>query len=104
MVPVDGERRGLIDAFLSALAEDQGERAVGILLSGSGSDGTIGMQAIQRRGGLTLAQDPETAKYDAMPRAAIAAGAVHHALPIEEMPATAARTCARRRAGHAGGS
>ena len=87
VVSVDGERRGLIDVFLRSLAEDQGERAVGILLSGSGSDGTIGMQAVQERGGLTLAQDPETAKYDAMPRAAIAAGAVHQALPIEAMPA-----------------
>ena len=87
VVSVEGDRRGLIDVFLSALAEDQGERAAGILLSGSGSDGTIGMQAVQQHGGLTLAQDPETAKYDAMPRAAIAAGAVHQAMPIEEMPA-----------------
>ncbi len=87
VVSVEGERRGLIDVFLRALAEDQGERAVGILLSGSGSDGTIGLQAVQQHGGLTLAQDPETAKYDAMPRAAIAAGAVHQAMPIEEMPA-----------------
>jgi two-component system CheB/CheR fusion protein len=84
---VEGERRGLIDIFLRALAADQGERAVGIILSGSGSDGTSGLQAVQEHGGLTLAQEPETAKYDAMPRAAIAAGVVHQAMPAEQMPA-----------------
>ena len=87
VVSVEGERRGLIDVFLQALAEDQGERAIGIVLSGSGSDGTTGLQAIQQHGGLTLAQDLETAKYDAMPRAAIAAGAVHQVMPVEQMPA-----------------
>jgi two-component system CheB/CheR fusion protein len=82
-----GERRGLIDVFLRTLAADEGERAIGIVLSGSGSDGTSGLQAVQAHGGLTLAQDPETAKYDAMPRAAIAAGAVHQVMPAEQMPA-----------------
>jgi two-component system CheB/CheR fusion protein len=86
---VEGERHGLglIDTFLHALAKDQGERAVGIILSGSGSDGTSGLKAVQEYGGLSLAQDPETAKYDAMPRAAIAAGAVHQVVAAEVMPA-----------------
>src|SRR5262249_2299273 len=84
---IEAERHGQIDAFLRTLAEDQRERAVGILLSGSGGDGTIGMRAIKEHGGLTLAQKPETAKYDTMPQSAIAAGVVDHVLPPEKMPA-----------------
>ncbi len=70
--------RGLgmgIDIMLASLARDVGERAVGIVLSGMGSDGTLGLQAIKLQGGLTLVQQPETAAFDAMPRSAIAAGA-----------------------------
>ena len=83
----DAERHGQIDLFLRTLAEDQGERAVGVLLSGSGADGTIGLRAIKDHGGLTIAQTPETAKYDDMPRSAIDAGLVDYVLPPEEMPA-----------------
>jgi two-component system CheB/CheR fusion protein len=83
----EAERHDQIDAFLRSLADDQGERAIGILLSGSGADGTTGLRAIKERGGLTLAQTPETAKYDAMPRSAIEAGVVDHVLLAEEMPA-----------------
>ena len=79
--------RAPIDAFFRSLAQDQGERAVGIILSGAGSDGTAGLRAIKEHGGLTLAQSPETAKYDSMPQSAIAAGLVDFALPVEEMPA-----------------
>ncbi len=84
---MDPERRGLIDAFLRTLAEDGGERAIGVVLSGSGGDGADGLRAIRERGGYTLAQTPETAKYDAMPRAAIDAHVVDEVLPAEEMPA-----------------
>jgi len=66
--------RGLrlpINSFLSSLAEDRRERAIGIILSGMGSDGTLGLLAISERGGLSLVQDPATAKFDAMPRSAI---------------------------------
>lgn len=66
--------RGLrlpIDSFLCSLADDRRERAIGIILSGMGSDGTQGLQAISERGGLTLVQDPATAKFDAMPHSAI---------------------------------
>jgi len=65
-----------VDAFLRALAEDQGERAVGVILSGTGSDGTQGLRAIKAAGGITVAQEPASAKYDGMPRSAIAAGVV----------------------------
>ncbi len=76
-----------IDAFLRSLAQDRGEGAVGIILSGAGTDGTAGLRAIKENGGLTLAQAPETARYDSMPQSAIAAGLVDFALPVEEMPA-----------------
>lgn len=71
--------RGLrlpIDLLFSSLARDQGERAVGVVLSGMGSDGTLGLQAIKSQGGLTLAQSPESAQFDSMPKSAIAAGCV----------------------------
>ncbi len=66
--------RGLrlpINSFLSSLAVDRRERAIGIILSGMGSDGTLGLLAISEHGGLSLVQDPATAKFDAMPRSAI---------------------------------
>jgi two-component system, chemotaxis family, CheB/CheR fusion protein len=75
-----------IDRFLASLAEDQGDRAVGIILSGTGSDGTVGLRAIKERGGLTIAQLPESAAYDGMPRSAIDAGIVDYILPPEEIP------------------
>ena len=62
-----------IDSFLEALALDQGERAIGVILSGTASDGTLGLEAIKAEGGITFAQDG-SAKYDSMPRSAIAAG------------------------------
>jgi two-component system, chemotaxis family, CheB/CheR fusion protein len=84
------EHRGLrlpIDIFFRSLAADQGERAVAIILSGSGSDGTLGLQAIHAAGGLSLAQDPATAGYDGMPQSAINTGLVDLVLPPEQMPA-----------------
>ena len=65
-----------IDLLFSSLARDQGDRAVGVVLSGMGSDGTLGLQAIKSQGGLTLAQSPESAQFDSMPKSAIAAGCV----------------------------
>ncbi|MDZ5635600.1 chemotaxis protein CheB [Janthinobacterium sp. GMG1] len=65
-----------INAFLESLAAELGELAVGVILSGMGSDGTRGLQAIKQAGGLTLAQHPDTAKFDMMPQSAIAADAV----------------------------
>jgi len=75
-----------IDSFLRSLAEQHGECAAGIILSGSGSDGSAGLAAIKEAGGLTLAQAGETSRYDAMPRSAVATGLVDFVLPVEEMP------------------
>lgn len=74
-----------INQFLISLAAEEGESAIGIILSGTGSDGVAGLRAIQAAGGFTLAQKPETAKYDGMPRAAIEAGVVDQILSPEEI-------------------
>jgi len=74
-----------IDAFLRALAEDQGAHAIGIILSGTGTDGTLGLRAILGAGGITLVQDPATAKYDGMPISAIQAGYATRVLAPEKM-------------------
>jgi two-component system CheB/CheR fusion protein len=74
-----------IDVFFRSLAEDVGERAVGIVLSGTGSDGTEGAIAIKARDGLVIVQDPATAKYDGMPRSAIESGAADYVLPPQAM-------------------
>ena len=75
-----------IDIFLRSLAEDQGDRTIGIILSGTGTDGTLGLRDILGAGGITLAQDPASAKYDGMPASAIKAGYVTHILGASEMP------------------
>jgi two-component system CheB/CheR fusion protein len=80
-----------IDYFFRSLAEDMGERAICIVLSGTGSDGTLGLQAVKGAGGLTLAQEESQAKYPFMPRSAILTGLVDHILPVEEMPAELGR-------------
>lgn len=75
-----------IDFFLRSLAEERRERAVGILFSGAGSDGTLGVRAIRGAGGLTIAQDPQSAQFEDMPRNANATGLVDSVLPPNEMP------------------
>jgi two-component system CheB/CheR fusion protein len=77
-----------IDTFFAALAEDQGEYAIGIVLSGAGSDGTLGIKAIKEHGGLTLAQaaDHSGPRHASMPESAIASGLVDLAVPVETMP------------------
>ena len=72
-----------VDYFLTSLAEDRGNRAVGVILSGTASDGTLGLKAIKAEGGITFAQDSKSAKYDGMPRSAITAGCVDLVLPPE---------------------
>src|SRR6516225_3159883 len=76
-----------IDFFFRSLAQDQEERAIGIVLSGTGSDGSLGVRAIKGEGGMVMAQDPESTEYDGMPRSAIATGAVDYVLPPTEMAA-----------------
>ena len=79
-----------IDAFFEALAQDQHERAIGVILSGTATDGTLGLEAIKAEGGLTFAQD-QSARYDSMPRSAIAAGCVDFVLKPEDIAAELAR-------------
>lgn len=74
-----------IDVFFEALAEDKGNRVIGIVLSGTGSDGTKGIAAIKQRGGMVIVQDPVTAKFDGMPNSAIASGNYDFILPPELM-------------------
>ena len=78
-------RRLPIDTFFRALAEDRGERAAGIVLSGTGTDGTLGLKDMKGKGSLVIVQDPDTAGYDGMPRSAISAGLADLILPPEEM-------------------
>lgn len=74
-----------INQFFFSLAVEEGEAAIGVVLSGTGSDGTAGLRAIQAAGGFAFAQRPETAKYDGMPLAAIDAGVADHILAPEEI-------------------
>jgi two-component system CheB/CheR fusion protein len=74
-----------IDNFLKSLAADQGANAIGVILSGAGSDGAKGLKAIKDAGGATFAQDEGSSKYDSMPRSAISAGCVDFVLPPEKI-------------------
>ena len=80
-----------IDDFSIALAEEQGSAAIGVVLSGTGSDGTYGLKAIKAAGGVTFAQDPKTAQWPAMPMSAITAGSVDFVLPPKRIAAELAR-------------
>jgi two-component system, chemotaxis family, CheB/CheR fusion protein len=80
-----------IDQFMRSLAEAQGNCAVGVVLSGTGSDGTLGLAEIQAQGGVTMVQDETTAKYDGMPRSAISAGCVDLILPPQGIAQEMAR-------------
>lgn len=74
------------DYFLQTLALDYGERAICLVLSGTGTDGSFGSRAVKAKGGLVIAQEPSEAGFDGMPKSAIAAGAVDFVLPVERMP------------------
>jgi len=95
-------RRAPVDRFFRSLAEDQEDEAVAIVLSGTGTDGALGLKAVKERGGLTLVQPPELAHYDSMPRSALLTGAVDHVVPVEQMPGKLAEHLARLRAGQGG--
>lgn len=79
--------RAAIDLFFRTLAEARGPNAVAVVLSGAGSDGALGITRVKEEGGITLAQDPDEAEYDSMPRSAIATGQVDLVLPVTLMPA-----------------
>ncbi len=80
-------KRVAVDLFFRALAESQEARAICIVLSGTDSDGSIGLKRVKERGGLTIAQEPDEAQYDEMPRNAIETGMVDWILPVAQMPA-----------------
>ncbi len=77
-----------IDVLFHSLAEERGARAAAVVLSGTGSDGARGARAVNAAGGLVLVQEPETAKFDGMPRAAIGTGIVDQVLPVAAMAAS----------------
>lgn len=84
------EPRGMrlpINVLFSSLASAWGERAIGVVLSGMGSDGTLGLQSIRTLGGLTAAQQPDTAQFDAMPKSAIDADCIDIVAPPGDLPA-----------------
>ncbi len=81
--------RGLrlpIDHFFRSLAQDQQEHSIGVILSGMGSDGSLGLRAIKEKAGVVLVQEPATAKFNGMPRSAIDAGLADIVAPVEELP------------------
>ncbi len=84
-----------IDYLFRSLADDQGRLAIGIVLSGTGTDGTLGLKAIKEAGGVTFVQDPSTAKYDGMPRSAYASGSTDFCLPPKEIGEQLARMVAQ---------
>ncbi len=82
--------RGLrlpIDYFLRALADDQGAVSVAAILSGMGTDGTLGLKAVKERGGVVMVQEPTTAKFDSMPRSAVGTRLADVVAPVQELPA-----------------
>ena len=91
LLPQDryARRRG-IDHFFSSLAEDCGHKAIGVVLSGAMSDGTLGLEAIKAAGGITFAQN-DSAQHDSMPRSAVASGCVDFVLPPDKIAVEIAR-------------
>ncbi len=90
--------RGLrlpIDVFLRSLAEDQHERSVGVILSGMGTDGTLGIRAIKEAGGVVLVQEPRSAKFDSMPRSGVETGLADIVAPAAELAAKLAAVFGR---------
>jgi len=75
-----------VDFFMHSLAQDKGANAISVILSGTGSDGTLGLKAIKAEAGTVFVQTPESAKYDGMPRSAINTGLVDYVLPPEQIP------------------
>jgi two-component system CheB/CheR fusion protein len=78
--------RAAIDHFFETLATAHGDGSIGVILSGTGSDGSFGLSRIKEHGGLTIAQEPAEAEFSAMPQNAIATGMVDLVLPIRDMP------------------
>ena len=87
--------RPAVDVLFRSAATAAGQGCLGVLLTGMGSDGAVGMQAIKRAGGITLAEHEDTCVVYGMPRAAVALGAVDQSIPLDQMPAAITRTLAK---------
>ncbi len=85
-MPPERGKRLSVDVFFRTLADTHGPHAAAIVLSGADGDGAIGLKRIKERGGLTVAQDPDEAEHDSMPRSAIETGMVDWVLKVEDMP------------------
>ena len=88
--------RATVDHFLRTLAETHDGRSVAVILTGAGSDGSMGVRLVKESGGLTIAQDPDEAEFDSMPRSAITTGTVDLVLPLRQVPDEIARYCSTR--------
>jgi len=84
-----------VDFFFRSLAEDRRRRAICVVLSGAGTDGTLGLRAVKEHGGLAVVQDPKEAGYDSMPRSALTTGAVDLVLAVKEIPRAIIRYCSQ---------
>lgn len=94
----DGERAKLpINFFFESLAKERRQRAICIILSGTGTDGTLGLKAVKAHGGVAMVQEPESAKYPGMPQSAIATGAADYILSLAAMPGQIAASSASER-------
>ena len=74
-----------IDSFFRSIAENEKEKAICVILSGTGTDGTLGLRAVKEEGGVVIVQDVNQAKFDGMPRSALGTGLVDMVLPVEKM-------------------
>lgn len=83
----DKSPNNAVDVFFQSLAKEKKQRAIAVILSGTGSDGTRGIESVKRGGGVVLVQDPDSAKFNGMPNSAVQSGYVDHVLPVQEMPA-----------------
>lgn len=90
--------RAPIDHFFRTLAATHDGHAIGVILTGTGSDGTLGLKEIKAKGGLIIVQDPNEAEFDGMPQSAIATGLVDRILPLSEIPTRWFAMCRRSRA------
>jgi two-component system, chemotaxis family, protein-glutamate methylesterase/glutaminase len=89
--------RPAADVLFASAADAFGGRVASVVLSGTGSDGALGTRAVRDQGGITFAQDPDSAQFGGMPAAAIDTGAVQHVLPLDELPAALQLAIARGR-------
>jgi two-component system CheB/CheR fusion protein len=92
-IPAKSKLNFPVDHFFQSLADDQGKNAIGVILSGAGSDGSLGLRAIKSAGGLTVVQDTESASFEGMPQNAISTHMVDVVSPPERIPTILMQFC-----------